>query len=778
MKKNKPLMSDLLKDTRMYLEQAQQTDVEPLRQFLFNEPERPLITMGHGGSHSSSSYDALLYGTNCGLGKVMTPYQCNSLSDETLRNSKILLISKSLMNQDVEYFANRMIRVNPEYSCAFTMTHDVNDNMKRMKKACPNGLINRPFDLPRGFISVNGTFAYFSLLYKAFTGDNDFACKLGLSDKLEDNFTYRCIDDTITPPDLSTISQFTVLYGSYGEPVAHKMESNMTEAGLASCVMADYRDECHGRFLSLSNFIKSKKHPQTDCALVVLVTPREEALCRDMLGRMPSHLPVIIIRTDIASSLGAIDLLYKMCMFVAHYGEHILGSNPNNPVNKGGFQKGVFRDEVHFQDDFDLYGSLSISAPIPAYTDRFTADDKKSVDVLGVHFGDIEAACLMAHFDDSPKAAQCQAKIVDPENGFLNNPSLIVNNFMVGRYGAPPTRKKELSRNCQWYAEWQKWLHGESADINVLNSAYINWLGGYLRFTKASDGHTSVKRIDRSAPEHLSQAGIIGGLCGDVLGSYLEREEDKSVIENEMEKLAKKNKKRVLAPMMYTDDTILSLAIAKWLMDDPLHSKESLVDLFQHFANRYRTITFGRNFQKWLDFDDRAPYEAVTNGSAMRVAPVAWYAQSLDECLALAKTTAEITHNSTEGIRGAQAIAATIFLNRTGSSKDDIRSYIEQTFGYDLHRSTDDIRPTYGKEYTCDKSVPESIICFLEAESFMDAVIRAISLGGDTDTMACMAGNIAAATMPVPEDVALACFDKLPQELREIFNEWNNKYNK
>ena len=769
----KPLMSELLKDTRKYLEQAEQTDVEPLRQFLFNEPERPLITMGHGGSHSSAAFAALLYGTNCGLGKVMTPYQCNSLSDETLKNSKLLLISKSLKNQDAVYIADRMDRVNPEYSCAFTMTHDVNDNMKRMKKSNPNSLINCPFDLPRGFISVNGTFAYFSLLYKAFTGDNDFAGKLALSDKLEDNFTYRCIDDTITPPDLSQITQFTVLYGSYGEPVAHKMESNMTEAGLASCVMADYRDECHGRFLSLSNFIKSKKHPQTDCALVVLVTPREEALCRDMLGRMPSHLPVVIIRTDIASPLGAIDLLYKMSMFTAHYGEHILGSNPNNPVNKGGFQKGVFRDEVHFQDDFDLYGSLSISAPIPAYTDRFTSDDKESVDILGVHFGDIEAACLMAHFDDSPKAAQCQAKIVDPENGFLNTPSLIVNNFMVGRYGAPPTRKKELSRNCQWYAEWQKWLHGESADIDLLNSAYINWLGGYLHFTKASDGHISVERMERSTPEHLPQTGIIGGLCGDVLGSYLEREEDKSVIAKELDKLAKKSKKRVLASMMYTDDTILALAIAKWLMDDLTHSKESLIDLFRHFANRYRTITFGRNFQKWLDSDDCAPYEAVTNGSAMRVAPVAWYAQSLDECLALAKTTAEVTHNSLEGIRGAQAVAAAIFLNRTGSSKDDIKSYIEQTFGYDLHRTTDEIRPDYAFETACDKSVPESIICFLEADNYMDAVIRAISLGGDTDTMACMAGNIASATMPVPEDVAQACYDKLPQELREILDQWN-----
>ena len=161
----------------------------------------------------------------------------------------------------------------------------------------------------------------------------------------------------------------------------------------------------------------------------------------------------------------------------------------------------------------------------------------------------------------------------------------------------------------------------------------------------------------------------------------------------------------------------------------------------------------------------------------MRVAPVAWYAHSLDECLALAKTTAEVTHNSPEGIRGAQAVAAAIYLNRTGKSKADVKTYIEQSFGYDLSRTTDEIRPSYTFEVTCDKSVPESIICFLEADSFMDSVIRAISLAGDTDTMACMAGNIAAATMPVPADLATACYDKLPQELRDILDQWNS-YNR
>ena len=152
----------------------------------------------------------------------------------------------------------------------------------------------------------------------------------------------------------------------------------------------------------------------------------------------------------------------------------------------------------------------------------------------------------------------------------------------------------------------------------------------------------------------------------------------------------------------------------------------------------------------------------------MRVAPVAWYAQTLDECLSLAKTTAEITHDSEEGICGAQAIAAAIFLNRNGHPKSDIRTYIEQTFGYNLHRTTDEIRPSYTFETSCEKTVPESIICFLESDTFEDAVIRAISLGGDTDTMASMAGNIAAASMDVPSGLTTFAYEKLPLELREI----------
>jgi hypothetical protein len=138
------------------------------------------------------------------------------------------------------------------------------------------------------------------------------------------------------------------------------MESNMTEAGLASCVISDFRDECHGRFLALSNFISSPKHPQTDCVLVLLVTPREEAVCRNLLDRLPGHLPVIIIRTDIDSSLGSIDLLYKMSMFTSDFGEKYRHSNPNDPNNLGGIDKRLFRDHVSFREDFSRFGPLKL----------------------------------------------------------------------------------------------------------------------------------------------------------------------------------------------------------------------------------------------------------------------------------------------------------------------------------------------------------------------------------------------------------------------------------
>ena len=781
-KEPKPLMSKIMGDMKKYLTIGEQADVTLLRQFLLNDPQRPLISTGHGGSYASAMYAALLYGTNAGLGRAVTAYSCNSLSDETLKNAKLLIISKGMKNQDLTYIAKRAMRVNPKHTCTVMTTKNdpKNDVLAALKKKCPDRALNYDFQLPTGFIGTATVFGYFSLLYKAFTGDDDFVSKLALSTIPEENYTYRTIGGE-TPPPLEKIKHFSVIFGGYGEPVAHNIESDMVEAGLCACMVSDYRNQCHGRFMLTSNSIRSKHLAETEEALIVLVTPREETLCRQFLNRLPLHVPVVIIKTELTGPLAAIDLLYKANCFIADFGENHLGSNPNNPKNYGGIEKGVFRDMVNFEDDFKKFGRLDMKsqvAPIIEMGDLITQKScSGAFSILGTEFRNVETPYLMAAFDDSRESVKSQQKIIDPTKPYMDLPERITQDFLKNRYSVKQIRTMDFEKGPRpWAQEWKKWLQAEQAlqngqpqqtdiDVELLNSAYINWLGQTLRFTRQPDGRVVVDGVTPGVPETLPEKGLIGGICGEVLGSKWELEKDKEKVKALVEKPLK-----FYADMSYTDDTILTLAIAKWLMTDKKHSKETLIDLLKHFATRYKPVTFGRNFKKWAASDDREPYGAPTNGSAMRVGAVAWYAKTLEECLALAKTTAEVTHNSDEGIRGAQSVAAAIFLNRTGKSKQDIKQYIEKTFGYDLNRTTAEIRPTYQFETACDKSVPESIICFLEGRDFEECIRLAISLGGDTDTMGCIAGNIAAASMPVPADMALKAYEKLPLELREIFD--------
>lgn len=772
MKGSKPLMSKMLDDTRRYLEQAEKTDVSELRHFLMTEPERPMIATGQGGSIPPAEYAALLYSSNCSIGKAMSCYDSHAVSDTAMQNTKLLLVSKGGGNIDVKAFKKRAESINKKY---FHMLS--------------TGKLG--FEFPDGFISIPNVITNFALLYKAFTGDADIVSKLALSQKPEDNYTYRTVSspDSKYAPALSEIRHFHVCYGSFGKPVAFNIESDMAEAGLVACMPTDYRNICHGRFLSISNFVKSEEHPQNDVALILLVTPREEEICKKLLKFMPPQTPIVVIRTDLTSPLASLDLLYKANRFIADLGEKHLGVNPNDPANYGKIQKEAPIHHVEFKEDFKRFLPLSLESDIksqPVACERWesASANQGGVDILGIQFPNTESPFLLAAFDDSREAMKDQETCVE---SYLGVPDTIKASYINHRFKIGEIRKFDFTKKpAPWVAEWKKWIEAEQArqhgldhsfdniSVELLNSAYINWLGQTLRFNRESDGHISVTAISSSLPNHLPLKGIIGGICGDVLGSKYELEKDKAKVKS----LTVKNFKKVLKSMYYSDDTILSMAVAKWLMTSPTHDKEALIDLFKHFATRYKHKTYGRMFREWVISDSREPYGAPTNGCAMRVSPVAWYAQSLEECLTLAKTTAEVTHNSEEGIRGAQAIAAAVYLNRTGTSKAEIKSYIEKTFGYDLNRTTDEIRPDYQFETTCDKSVPESIICFLEGTDFMDTVVRAISLGGDTDTMACMAGNIAAATMPVPEDIAKGSYETLPLELREILDEWNKKYHK
>ena len=229
----------------------------------------------------------------------------------------------------------------------------------------------------------------------------------------------------------------------------------------------------------------------------------------------------------------------------------------------------------------------------------------------------------------------------------------------------------------------------------------------------------------------------------------------------------------------FTDDTVMTLAVAKALLStcgqDDAAIKAALVREMQQLGRAYPDRGYGTHFGGWLYEDDPQPYQSYGNGSAMRVSPAAWLAKDMAESLHLARLAARVTHDHPEGIKGAQATAAVIFLARTGHSKPEIKQYVEQIFGYDLNRTCDEIRPTYHHVETCQETVPEAIIAFLESVSFEDALRNAVSLGGDSDTLACITGGIAEAFYGMPQELRDETLKRLPEDIREGYElfRWN-----
>ena len=178
---------------------------------------------------------------------------------------------------------------------------------------------------------------------------------------------------------------------------------------------------------------------------------------------------------------------------------------------------------------------------------------------------------------------------------------------------------------------------------------------------------------------------------------------------------------------------------------------------------------------EWLFEENPQPYNSWGNGAGMRVSPVGLYAKTLDEALALAALTACVSHNHPEGVKGAQAIATSVFLCKEGRSKQEIKEYVEQTFGYNLHRTIEEIRPDYYFDVSCQGSAPEAIIAFLEGNSFEEVIRLAISIGGDSDTIGAMAGSIGEAFYGVPEELKAECEARLPGDMREVLREFAAK---
>ena len=275
---------------------------------------------------------------------------------------------------------------------------------------------------------------------------------------------------------------------------------------------------------------------------------------------------------------------------------------------------------------------------------------------------------------------------------------------------------------------------------------------------------------------------ILGAVIGDTVGSIYEFNNHKSVDFELFDPRCE-----------FTDDSIVTVAVAKWLLIDPEHTFEKLEECLVDFGKRYPNPMggYGGGYVRWLFHPDtlnvydeqtpdcklksgRRPYNSWGNGSAMRVSAVGWAFDTLEETLEVAKRSAEITHNHPEGIKGAQATAAAIFLARTGKSKQEIKDYITKNYGYDLDRTCAQIRSTYSFDGSCQGTVPEAIIAFLESNDFESAIRLGVSLGGDTDTLVCITGGIAEAYYKeIPQWIVDKILSMIPQEFKEILGGFN-----
>ena len=246
---------------------------------------------------------------------------------------------------------------------------------------------------------------------------------------------------------------------------------------------------------------------------------------------------------------------------------------------------------------------------------------------------------------------------------------------------------------------------------------------------------------------------MLGAIAGDVIGSVHEGAGTKT-----------KEFPLFVDASIFTDDTVLTVAIA-----DALLRGRDYVESLHDYFHAYPGAGYGGAFFRWATFRQREPYNSWGNGSAMRVSAVAYVHDTLEDVLAEAKRSAEVTHNHEHGIRGAQATAAAVFLARTGGTKEHIRQYTVDTFGYSLNETLADIRRTYLFDVSCQGSVPQSILAFLESTGYEDAIRNAISLGGDADTMACIAGGIAEAFYGgVPEEIKRNTLARLDERLRGV----------
>lgn len=256
---------------------------------------------------------------------------------------------------------------------------------------------------------------------------------------------------------------------------------------------------------------------------------------------------------------------------------------------------------------------------------------------------------------------------------------------------------------------------------------------------------------------------MYGAILGDIIGSPFEFDRgDKT-----------KDFKLFSRRSHFTDDSVMTLAVCEALLkvgqDATVKEiEDTVISSMQSWGRRYPHEGYGGYFRRWLTARHPEPYNSFGNGSAMRVSAAGWLYDSLEKTRVVAKATAIVTHNHPEGIKGAEATASAIFMARNGSSKEEIKKYIENEFHYDLNRTLDEIRPSFHMDETCQKTVPEAIIAFLEARDFEDAIRNAVSLGGDTDTLGAITGSIAEAYFGISETLISECRNRINKDMRDV----------
>ena len=262
---------------------------------------------------------------------------------------------------------------------------------------------------------------------------------------------------------------------------------------------------------------------------------------------------------------------------------------------------------------------------------------------------------------------------------------------------------------------------------------------------------------------------MYGAILGDIIGSPFEFDRgDKT-----------KDFKLFSRRSHFTDDSVMTLAVCEALLKvgqdvTVKEIEDAVISSMQSWGRRYPHAGYGGYFRRWLTARHPEPYNSYGNGSAMRVSAAGWLYDSLEKTRVVAKATANVTHNHPEGIKGAEATASAIFMARNGSSKEEIKKYIENEFHYDLNRTLNEIRPGYHMDETCQKTVPEAIIAFLEAKDFEDAIRNAVSLGGDTDTLGAITGSIAEAYYGIPEWLITECRKRINKDMRIVLDDFND----